>query len=99
MPEKTLKVGSHIYKLILEDLASGDCGETDYIKSTIQVAKSMSFSMKGDTLTHEVMHAINTTLGDEHIAHALMDSLASQIFSFYMENGLLNEERLMELVS
>lgn len=96
---RTIRIGGHVYTLEVRASADGDCGEIDYVTSTIVVNRDMQFSMQVSTLLHEAMHAMNPTLADEHLAHAFLDSLAEQLYQFLSENGLLDRERLVELLS
>lgn len=95
---KTLRIGAHEYDLVVASNDQGDCGATDYINSTITIHKDMQLSMKGATLLHEAMHALNTTLGEEHVGHAFLDSFAEQLYHFLDINGLLDKRKLKELL-
>lgn len=95
---KTLKVGGHTYELMLEPNKDGDCGEVDYVASTITINPDMQLSMRTATLIHEALHAMNPTLGEEHLGHALLDSLAEQLYHFLSENELLDQVRLALLL-
>lgn len=95
---KVIRIGAHDYELRVEANDQGDCGETDYIRSVISIHSDMQPSMRAATLIHEALHAMNSTLGEEHVAHALLDSLAEQIYHFLDENLLLDRKRLEELL-
>lgn len=95
---KELKVGAHRYALEIVANQDGDCGSTDFIKGVISIHADMSLSMRGSTLIHEAFHAFNPTLGEEHTAHALLDSLSDQMYTFLFENDLLDMKRLSALL-
>lgn len=93
-----LKIGAHKYELLLAENDGGDCGMTDFINSKIFINPKMSQSMKETTLFHEALHACNTTLGEDHTSHALLDSLSDQFYHFLVANDLLNKERLEKIL-
>lgn len=95
----SVKIGAHSYQLNIDTNEELDCGSIDTIKCIINIHAGMPLSLRGATLIHEAMHGMNTTIGEEHIAHAFLDSFAEQMYSFLVDNQLLNMDRLEELVS
>lgn len=93
-----LKIGAHTYELVVAPIEDDACGSTDFIKSKIEVDSRLSQTLKESTLIHEAMHACNTTICDDHTMHSLMDSITDQLYAFLSENGLLNKEKLKELL-
>lgn len=59
-------------------------GETDYDTQEIIIRESLSDEMKQAVFFHEIFHTLNTT-----IDHALMDSLAMQMFQVIKDNHLI----------
>ena len=88
-----LKIGGHKVKLIFKELV-GSSGEYDTVAGTITIDPNYSRSIQGATFIHELLHAINSTLDEIPMGHALLDSLAEQIYQALSDNKLLNEDRL-----
>lgn len=84
-----LKIGGHIYKVDCSKALHNFSGETDVGISLIRISKDMSQSQKEATLIHEIIHALNPTLDNEHLGHALIDSLAEQLYAVLKDNDLL----------
>lgn len=59
-------------------------GLTDYDKKEIVIRKSLSQEIKEATFIHELFHTFNTT-----VDHALIDSLALQLYATLKTNKLL----------
>lgn len=78
-----LKIGGHLFRVVRADLPDRN-GETDYAGRTITLDKDLVGSSADATLIHEAMHVMNSTL-----EHALLDSLAEQIYQLLADNGLL----------
>lgn len=95
-----LKIGGHNYKLISAKLGDNELGETNYNTATITIDSTITEqSIKEATLFHEFVHTCNSTFGYEGMEHAYVDSLAEQLYQIFKDNGLLNEERLYELLN
>lgn len=85
----TLKIGGHTFKVDCSKKLPGDNGETDIGLCVIRICKTLTQSQKEATLIHEMFHAINPTLDNEHLGHALIDSLAEQLYQILSDNKLL----------
>lgn len=59
-------------------------GVTDYDKKEIVIRKSLPQELKEATFLHEIFHTFNTT-----VDHALVDSLAMQLYQTLKENKLI----------
>jgi hypothetical protein len=86
---KTLKIGAHTFKVILEKpdkLAPEDftSGLIDDCLNEIVLDASRSRSKVEQALFHEILHALNSELD-----HALLDSLAEQLYQVFHDNSLL----------
>lgn len=86
---KKLKIGAHIYKIeihkegaVCEDKA--DCGVTNRVKGVIGLNESLPTTHIEATLFHELFHTLNS-----EIDHALLDSLAEQLYQVLSDNKLL----------
>lgn len=84
---KELKIGGHIWKIEYKELDE-KLGETDWNKQTIFIEQNMSEDMKVATLIHEVLHCCNPTLDSSELGHALIDSLAEQLYQVVADNNL-----------
>lgn len=87
IPSK-IKIGAHIFTVIRTPL-DDKTGETDTCACTITLHTDLKDSVLGATFIHEIIHACNSTLGDTHLGHALIDSLAEQLFQVLSDNDLL----------
>lgn len=86
---KKVKVGGHVFKIKLEK-DRNTMGSCDTQKNIITLDASMPQDQIEATLIHEALHAMNTTLdGSSNMSHALLDSLAEQIYAFLSDNKLL----------
>lgn len=83
-----LKIGAHIFTVIRAPL-DDKTGETDTCACTITLHNDLKDSVLGATFMHELIHACNSTLGDTHLGHALIDSLAEQLYAVLSDNDLL----------
>lgn len=83
---KQLKIGGHIYKVILTPDGFGDspCATTDYNKGEIKINSALLPSEMEQSVIHEAMHVMNKT-----IYHPLLDSLSEQFYQFLKDNNLL----------
>ncbi len=92
-----LKVGGHIYSIIIKEMPEGEnnLATTDYNTATITIDKTiMVQSIRESTFIHEIMHAMNSTFGYEGVEHGLLDSLAEQLYQVLKDNNLLNQKTL-----
>jgi hypothetical protein len=87
----SLKIGAHTYTVIRAKL-DDKVGETDSCACTITLHDDLKPSVLGATFLHELIHACNSTLGDTALGHALIDSLAEQLFDVLHNNHLLAED-------
>lgn len=85
---KQIKIGAHTIKVV-EDSSLNIFGEYIYDANVIKIKKSLPQSLKESTLIHEIFHAINPTLGDSMLGHALLDSLAEQFYQVFRDNKFL----------
>ena len=80
---KKLKIGAHTYQIkFIEGLDK--CGSTNRDKQVILVGEEMPQTQREVTLIHEILHAINN-----EIDHALLDSLAEQMYAVLKDNKLI----------
>lgn len=78
----SIKVGAHTIKVRVTSMDS--CGEYDRKKQTISLANWLPDTQREATFFHELLHAINNELD-----HALLDSLAEQLYQVMKDNRLL----------
>jgi hypothetical protein len=83
---KQLKVGGHIYKVILveSDDIQKDCGECAVDKLEIKIKKNMPQTMQEETLIHEAIHAMNFDLPEESVQY-----LSMAFYQLLKDNNLL----------
>jgi len=84
---KTLKIGGHTYKVILEKpgkMKPDELGYTDRKKNEIVLDSSFPHDQIGATFFHELLHTINNELN-----HTLLDSFAEQLYQVFSDNKLL----------
>ena len=86
---KRVKIGGHIYKIVLKDWDEEK--DDDYVdglvsdqKGTIELNRNLKQTAVECTFIHEMLHCMNTTLN-----HELLDSLAEQIYQALHDNKLL----------
>jgi hypothetical protein len=86
---KKLKVGGHIItvKEYPFDEERSCCGDTSYVRATIRINSSLTQSQKEASFIHELFHVLNTTMD-----HALIDSLAEQLYQVLSDNKLLKRD-------
>lgn len=88
----SLKVGAHTYKVVLTDREEDLDGATGCMsddEATIWIDKRCPRSVQESTLIHEILHCMNSTLGESEFGHALIDSLSEQFYQVLTENNLL----------
>lgn len=83
---KTLKIGGHTIKVIIEKrkLETTAWAHADKGKNEIVLDGGLPQSQMESTLIHEILHLINNPLD-----HALLDSLAEQLYQVLKDNNLL----------
>lgn len=84
-----IKIGAIIYEVVLlNQIDDGDThGQIDWNKDQIQIDSNLPQGQRERTLLHEIIHAINTQLGETEV-----DYLAGAIHQVLKENNLnLNE--------
>lgn len=71
---KSLKVGGHIYEVLLveSDDIQKDCGECAVDKLQIKIKKNMPETMMEETLIHEAIHAMNFGLEEKEVQYLSM---------------------------
>lgn len=86
---KSLKIGGHVFKIEMKKELN-NMGSCDTSKNLIVIDADMPQDQKEATLIHEMLHAMNTTFDGGHpYTHALLDSLAEQIYQVLSDNNLL----------
>ena len=93
-----LQIGAHTFTVVRKPL-DDKTGETDICACTITLHDDLKDSVLGATFIHELIHACNSTLGDTAMGHALIDSLAEQLYAALANNGLLVEEETKPLTN
>jgi len=85
LPTK-LKIGGHTITVREMEMVDDTrcCGEASYAVGEIRINKDLPQTQKEASLIHEVLHFLNTTLD-----HALLDSLAEQMYQVLKDNKLL----------
>ena len=91
-----LKIGAHTVKVIYQKLEQST-GTFDAQSLTITIDPTYPPSVQGATLLHEILHAINGTLDSTEIGHALLESLAEQLYQVLHDNKLLNEKAITNI--
>lgn len=86
---KELKIGGHIWKVKVEKLPEDDLGSTDWNTLTITISNELPTDLQHSALLHEIFHACNSTLGSTDMGHALLDSLAEQLYQVLSDNKML----------
>lgn len=97
MTPNQLKIGGHVFNVVRANLPD-KVGETDTPACTITIDSEVQPSIAGSTLIHEIFHACNSTLGESKLGHALIDSLSEQLYQVLSDNGLLNLDKLDQLL-
>jgi hypothetical protein len=86
----SLKIGGHTIKVSVEDLSKENiAGEFDSSKNLIRIAAENTTSQQEATLFHEIFHVLNSEMGGEGYAHALLESLSQQIYAVLKDNDML----------
>lgn len=84
-----LKIGGHLWQVVYEKLPEDELGSTDWNSKTISISNELPDDMRMSALIHEIFHACNSTLGSTEMGHALLDSLAEQLYQVLSENKML----------
>lgn len=85
-----LKIGGHLVQVIVKEIPEdGFNGEWNAHKLTITIDKDLPESQAGATLLHEILHALNATLGGDKMSHIFLDGLAEQLYQVLSDNKLL----------
>jgi hypothetical protein len=90
---KKIKVGGHTVKLVHRELESSS-GTFDSHALTITIDPTFPPSVQGATFIHEILHALNPTLDDTPLGHALIESLAEQLWQVLSDNKLIDERKI-----
>lgn len=95
----TLKIGGHRVKVKLDPhMPEGMDAEYQSDNLLIRICSDVPPTIKESSLIHEIFHVLNGTFDSEVLGHALMDSLAEQLYQVLADNGLLNTQRIHELL-
>jgi hypothetical protein len=87
---KTLKIGGHIVEIDCSEVLPDLNGQALTGENKIKICKNIPQSQKESTLIHEIFHFLNTTFdAPESMTHALIDSLAEQLYQVLSDNNLL----------
>jgi len=85
---KELKIGGHVYKIVFKEDPVADGEECpayiDDERMEIVLGSKAGWTVREASLLHEALHAMNASLD-----HALLDSLAEQIYQMLKENDML----------
>ena len=85
IPNK-LKIGGHVYKVILvgdNDLDVGGEGAMCRKKGQITILKDNKISEQEATLIHEIIHVCNNELKEE-----IIESMAQQLYQVFSDNRM-----------
>lgn len=83
-----LTVGGHVVRVEWAEL-DGECAHFDSQTLTIKIDTRCPRSLQESSFIHEILHACNSTLGGDHTAHALLDSLSEQLYQVLSDNDML----------
>lgn len=93
-----MKIGGHNYLIKIGKL-DDKLAECDYDSATVYISNTIKIqTIKESALIHEILHACNSTFGQEGIEHALLDSLAEQVYQVFKDNNLLNQKEFDKLL-
>ena len=84
---KQLKIGGHVYKVVLKKGPISDSDEQGYVddeKGEIVLRSNVPKSHLETSLIHEILHCLNSVMN-----HELIDSLSEQIYQVFKDNKLL----------
>ncbi len=86
---KQIKIGGHIYKVVLEpdilETSQGNsCGTRDRTKGTIAINSSLIRTEQEAVLFHEILHTINNEMNEEQI-----ELFAQALYQVFSDNKLL----------
>ena len=88
---KHIKIGGHKIKITHEPDKDND-GYFSTDKNQINISPNITKTRAGVTLIHEALHAVNPTFDDHTNGHALLCSLAEQIYQVLEDNKLLSDK-------
>lgn len=89
---KQVKIGGHLYKILITKdptLLEGALALIDEHLGMIYIDGASPQSVRESALIHEIFHALNGTLGDSELGHALIESLSEQFYQVLSDNHLL----------
>lgn len=89
IPRK-IKIGGRTIKVKYEVMKS--LGEARFEKNEIVLKKGMTREAQEATFIHEILHHMNSTM-----SHALLDSLAEQIYQVFKHNNMFNDKTRLVL--
>ena len=84
---KKLKIGGHEVGVLFEELEGH--ADASHILNEIRIDPSLAQSHQEASLFHEILHYLNPTMDDTQMGHALLDSLAEQLYQVLKDNDLL----------
>ena len=88
----TLKIGGHTVKVVqtkMEDNPQSLMGKFDTTRNILTIDAELVQSQKEVTLFHEILHAINTEWDNQINGHALLESIAQQLYQVLSDNNML----------
>lgn len=94
-----MKIGGHNYLIKIAKLDDDKLAECDYDNATIFISNAIKIqTIKESALLHEILHACNSTFGQEGLEHGIIDSLAEQLYQALKDNKLLNQKEINNLL-
>lgn len=94
-----MKIGGHNYLIKIGKLDEDKLAECDYDNAVIFISNAIRIqTIKESALIHEMLHACNSTFGQEGLEHGILDSLAEQLYQALKDNNLLNQKELDKLL-
>jgi len=87
---KQLKIGGHLVTVDQTQDLEESAGDFDVRKGLIRIDRGLPQSHKEAALIHEILcHVINSSLSGSEVGHALLDSMAEQLYQVLSDNKLL----------
>ena len=87
-----LKIGGHTYQVVLtndQSLLEGAQACMDEREGTIWIDNTAPQTVQESSLIHEIFHALNATLSEGDLGHALIESLSEQFYQVLHDNQLI----------
>lgn len=93
-----IKIGAHDINIRHIELEN-DNGSFDWNTNTITLSSKLPPDQTFSTLIHEWLHVCNSTLDNDTLGHALLDSIAEQLAQIMWDNGVVDKEWLNRLTN